>query len=143
MRFFTPPAPTIWRMHCKSSLTWVVQDLPSADQNPLPGNMASVDLANPTRHSTARQPTSRLPMEGGLQGIVCNQGTWFQPEWGPRAIPRNRTKVYSMEENLVAGFHIRFGPPSPFLTTLTVYPSPDPSDVFQPVALMGFFSPQR
>jgi hypothetical protein len=32
----------------------------------------------------------------------------------------------------------RFVPPSPFLTTLTVYPSPAPSGMFHPVTLVGF-----
>lgn len=39
---------------------------------------------------------------------------------------------------LVASFHTRFVPPSPFSTTLAACPSPGPSGVFHPVTLMGF-----
>jgi hypothetical protein len=39
---------------------------------------------------------------------------------------------------LVASFHPRFVPPSPFRTTLAAYPSPGSSGMFHPVTLMGF-----
>lgn len=42
---------------------------------------------------------------------------------------------------LVAGFHPRAAPPSPFLTTMTVFPVSTPSGIFQPVTLMGFGFP--
>jgi hypothetical protein len=38
--------------------------------------------------------------------------------------------VGSSAVDLVAGFHTRFGPPSPFLTTLTVCSSPNPVTCF-------------
>jgi len=39
---------------------------------------------------------------------------------------------------LVAGFHTRAVPSSSFFTTVTVFPPSTPSDIFQPVTLVGF-----
>jgi hypothetical protein len=44
---------------------------------------------------------------------------------------------------LVAGFQARFAPPSPFLTTLTVYPSPDFTAYFSRSRPWGFFAFQE
>jgi hypothetical protein len=56
------------------------------------------------------------PFRGGGPGCTSRVWFWF----------------------LVASFHPRFGPPSPFHTTLTGYPSPGSSGMFHPVTLMGF-----
>ena len=65
----------------------------------------------------------------------------------------DRPRLPSEEENrgarpewawfLVASFQARFGPSTPFLTTLTVSPSPRPSGMFHPVTLVGFGVRQR
>ena len=65
----------------------------------------------------------------------------------------DRPRLPSEEENrgarpewawfLVASFQARFAPPTPFFTTLTVFPSPRPSGMFHPVTLVGFGFRQR
>jgi hypothetical protein len=45
------------------------------------------------------------------------------------------------EVRLVAGFHTRFGPPSPFSTTSTVYPSPSPVTCFSHSRPWGLLLP--
>lgn len=65
-----------------------------------------------------------------------------------RRKPKDRPRRSSEEDRrgarpdgawlLVASSHTRFVPSTPFLTTLTGYPSPGLSGMFHPVTLMGF-----
>jgi len=68
-------------------------------------------------------------------------GSW-RP--GDRALPRSEELGRAARPvgswSLVASSQARFVPPSPFLTTLAVCPSPGPSGMFHPVTLVGFGS---
>lgn len=70
---------------------------------------------SPSRSALGPEDRSRYPSEEGCQ-VARPEWFWF----------------------LVASFHPRFVPPSPFCTTLTGSPSPGSSGMFHPVTLMGF-----
>ena len=55
-------------------------------------------------------------------------------------LPGARCHAPAQHRHLVAGFHSRFGPPSPFLTTLTVSASPSPVTYFSHSRPWGSFS---
>jgi hypothetical protein len=71
-------------------------------------------------------------------------GVTFLPR-PPRLDLRRSCSSVAFQPRLVAGFHTRSGPPSPFLATLTVYPSPNPVISFNHSRPWGSFpcSPHR
>jgi len=78
---------------------------------------ARVDLS-PVRRCPSVGPAGSPDDSGALS---CRARDFRR---SPRTTDTRRSRF------LVAGFHTRFVPPSPFLTTLTVYPSPSPPACF-------------
>jgi len=81
----------------------------------------------PARHGETTEVACRWETETGFHRPATLRGG--RPVWLP-----------GWTRFLVAGFHPRFAPSSPFLTTLTVSPSPGPSGIFHPVTLVGSLS---
>jgi hypothetical protein len=79
--------------------------------------------------------TRHVPLWTEVRG-----GRWWRP--GVRARPISEELGWAARPDgswfLVARFQARFVPPAPFLTTLAVCPSPEPSGMFHPVTLVGF-----
>jgi hypothetical protein len=102
----------------------------SALRSAAPGRQATAVRSHRPSSRRSCRPCDAPSPRNPLPGSVCSSGATVRlsPLAGSGRLVT--TRIVAIPPCLVAGFHTRFGPPPPFLTTLTACSSSDPVECF-------------